>query len=132
MNDGTYQSSNLFHDLDFGEHIIYIRDTTGICSNPLVIHFKVINHPNFFTPNNDTENETWNIPDLSNHPEAEISIFDRYGKLITIIKPAGLGWNGTFNNGNKAPSTDYWFTVTFLFQGKPTTYSSNFSLIRNK
>lgn len=132
LNDGTYQSSNLFHDLDFGEHTVYIRDTTGICSNPLVINFKVINHPNFFTPNNDTENETWNIPDLRNHPEAEISIYDRYGKLITIIKPTGLGWNGTYKNGNKAPSTDYWFTVKFLFQGKPSTYSSNFSLIRNK
>ena len=132
LDNGSYQNSNLFHDLDFGEHTVYIRDTSGICSNPLLINFKVINHPNFFTPNNDSENETWNIPDLKNHPEAEISIYDRYGKLITTIKPTGLGWNGTYKNGAKAPSSDYWFTVTFLFQGKPSTYSSNFSLIRNK
>jgi gliding motility-associated-like protein len=131
LDNGSYQTSNLFHDLDYGEHVIYILDTTGICSNPLPIHFKVINHPNFFTPNNDSENETWNIPDLINHPEAEVRIFDRYGKLITSIKPSGTGWNGTYQNGSKAPSTDYWFTVTFLFQGKPATYSSNFSLIRN-
>ncbi len=130
LNNGNYQQSNLFHDLDFGEHTVYIRDTSGICSNPLIINFKVINHPYFFTPNNDNENETWNIPDLQNHPEAEISIYDRYGKLITVIKPSGNGWNGTYNNGSKAPSTDYWFTVKFLFQGKLTTYSANFSLIR--
>ena len=130
LNNGNYQSSNLFHNLDFGEHKVYIRDITGICSNPLIIDFKVINHPNFFTPNNDNQNETWNIPDLINHPEAEITIYDRYGKLITIIKPSSLGWNGTYKNGAKAPSGDYWFTVRFLFQGKPATYSSNFSLIR--
>jgi len=130
LNNGTYQTSNLFHDLDFGEHLVSIIDTSGICSNPIVIHFKVINHPNFFTPDNDSENETWNIPDLSNHPEAEIKIHNRYGKHIATIKPTGLGWNGTYKNGMKAPSTDYWFTVTFLFQGKPATYSANFSLIR--
>ncbi len=130
LNDGGYQTSNLFHDLDFGVHKIYIKDTSGICRNPFIIDFKVINHPNFFTPNNDNENETWNIPDLSDHPEAEISIHNRYGKLIATIKPTGLGWNGSYNNGAKAPSTDYWFTVTFLFQGKPATYSANFSLIR--
>jgi len=130
LNNGTFQTSNLFHDLDFGTHSVSIRDISGICSNPFIITFKVINHPNFFTPNNDSENETWNIPDLSSHPEAEITIHDRYGKHITTIKPSGLGWNGTYKNGSKAPSTDYWFTVTFLFQGKPATYSSNFSLIR--
>ena len=132
LNNGAYQSSNLFHDLGFGEHIVYILDTSGICSTPLIINFKVINHPNFFTPNNDNENETWNIPDLASHPEAEISIHDRYGNYIAKIKPTGLGWNGTLKNGTKAPSSDYWFTVTFLFQGKPATYSSNFSLIRKE
>jgi gliding motility-associated-like protein len=130
LDNGSYQTSNLFHDLGFGEHELYIIDTSGICSNPLIIDFKVINHPNFFTPNNDSENETWNIPDLVNNPEAEVSIYDRFGKLITIIKPSGLGWNGNYRNGTKAPSTDYWFSVTFLFQGKPSTYASHFSLIR--
>ena len=130
LNDGHYKISNLFHNLEFGEHKVYIKDTSGVCSNPLIIDFKVINHPSFFTPNNDGENETWNIYDLRNHPEAVISIFDRYGKLITQIKPTEQGWDGTYRNGKKAPSTDYWFTVTFLFQGKPASYSSNFSLIR--
>lgn len=132
LDNVTYQTSNLFHDLDFGNHTVYIRDVSGICSNPLVINFKVINHPNFFTPNNDSENETWNIPDLANHPEAIITIYDRYGKEITKVKPTERGWDGTYKNGAKAPSTDYWFTVTFLFQGEPTSYSSNFSLIRRE
>jgi gliding motility-associated-like protein len=132
LDNGTYQTSNLFHDLDYGAHTVYVRDVSGICSNPLVLNFKVINHPNFFTPNEDGENETWNIPDLANHPEAEITIYDRYGKEITKIKPTGRGWDGNYKNGAKAPSTDYWFMVTFLYQGTPTSYSSNFSLIRRE
>jgi len=131
LDDGSYQTSNLFHNLEFGNHTVYIRDTSGICSTPLVLNFKVMNYPHFFTPNNDEENETWNIPDLVNHPEAVITIFDRYGKLITQITPTDQGWNGNYKNGSKAPSTDYWFTVNFVFQGIPATYSSNFSLIRN-
>jgi gliding motility-associated-like protein len=43
----------------------------------------------FFTPNNDGDNETWNIADLKNHPEALVNIYDRFGKLITQIKPTG-------------------------------------------
>ncbi|WP_347174357.1 T9SS type B sorting domain-containing protein [Polaribacter uvawellassae] len=132
LNNGSYQTSNLFHDLDFGTHTVSIKDTSGICSNPVIVEFKVINHSNFFTPNNDGENETWNISDLKNHPEAVVSIYDRFGKLVTQIRPSGEGWNGNYKNGTKAPSTDYWFTVTFLYQGKPTTYSSNFSLIRKE
>ena len=132
LDNSSYQTSNLFHNLEYGSHTVYVKDTSGICSNPLVIDFKVIKHTNFFTPNNDGENETWNLQDLKNHPEAEISIYDRSGKLITQIKPSGEGWNGSYKNGTKAPSTDYWFTVTFLFQGKPATYSSHFSLIRKE
>ncbi len=132
LDNGSYQSSNLFQELDYGTHTVSIKDTSGICSNPVIVEFKVINHSTFFTPNNDGQNETWNIYDLRNHPEALVSIYDRYGKLVTQIKPSGEGWNGNYKNGTKAPSTDYWFTVTFLYQGKPTTYSSNFSLIRKE
>ncbi|WKD86745.1 hypothetical protein KCTC32516_02123 [Polaribacter huanghezhanensis] len=132
LDDGSYQTSNLFHELNYGTHTISIKDTSGICSNPFTIDFKVINHSSFFTPNNDGQNETWNISDLKNNPEALVSIYDRFGKLVTQIKPTGEGWNGNYKNGTKAPSSDYWFTVTFLYEGKPTTYSSHFSLIRKE
>ena len=132
LNNGSFQNSNLFHDLEYGTHTVYIRDISGICSSLIQIPFKVINYPRFFTPNNDAENETWNIPDLLKHPEAEIHIYNRYGKIITTIKPGDYGWDGTSKNGKKLPSTDYWFTVSFIYQGQPTNYSGNFSLIRKQ
>ena len=73
----------------------------------------VIGYPHFFTPNGDGINDTWNVWDLSDdQPNAEILIFDRYGKLIKQIIPGGNGWNGTYN-GHELPSTDYWFTIRF-------------------
>ena len=73
----------------------------------------VIGYPHFFTPNGDGINDTWNVWDLSDdQPNAEILIFDRYGKLIKQIIPGGNGWNGTYN-GHELPSTDYWFTNRF-------------------
>jgi gliding motility-associated-like protein len=38
-----------------------------------------------------------------------IYIFDRYGKLLNQLNPAGPGWDGTFNN-QPLPSDD-WFTI---------------------
>ena len=90
----------------------------------------IINYPKFFTPNGDGFNETWNIKHLlSTNPNAPISIYDRYGKLITIITPSTQGWNGLYNNYT-LPATDYWFTVDYSEKGKEKTFKSHFSLKR--
>ena len=43
---------------------------------------------------------------------SKIYIFDRYGKLIKQISPAGEGWDGTYN-GQRMPTTDYWFLLEY-------------------
>ncbi|RRJ89930.1 gliding motility-associated C-terminal domain-containing protein, partial [Paenimyroides tangerinum] len=73
----------------------------------------VLNYPKFFTPNNDGYNDTWNIFALKEQPEAKIYIFDRQGKLLKQLSPAGEGWDGTFNN-SQLPSTDYWFKAEYI------------------
>jgi gliding motility-associated-like protein len=66
--------------------------------------------PKFFTPNNDGYNDYWTINSAYLKPNSGISIFDRYGKLITTLNQ-NESWNGTYN-GQLLPSTDYWFVVT--------------------
>ena len=82
----------------------------------------------FFTPNGDTINDTWQVYGVSSvfQPNSEILIFDRFGKLITQIKPSGRGWDGTFN-GLPLPQSDYWFSVT-LQDGR--IYRNHFTLKR--
>jgi gliding motility-associated-like protein len=84
---------------------------------------------NFFTPNDDTYNDTWNVIGLENQSGTIIHIFDRYGKYIKQISANGKGWDGTLN-GSPLPSTDYWFTVEYTENGESKEFKSHFSLVR--
>ncbi len=128
LDDGDFQTNNIFQNVDSGEHAITVRDTKANCDN-LILFAKVLKYPKFFTPNNDGYHDTWNIPDLADQPDAVITIFDRYGKLITVIKPSGAGWDGNFN-GNQLPSTDYWFLVTYTQNGVIQEFKAHFSMKR--
>jgi len=67
---------------------------------------------------------------LAQQPKSLISIFDRYGKLLRQISPAGSGWDGKYD-GKDLPSTDYWFSVEFMTQSKQKAiFKSHFSLKR--
>lgn len=126
-----YQSSNVFTNLPTGTYYVNIYDILGGCSPTLLGPIYIINYPNYFTPNSDGINDTWNIWDLRHQPDAVISIFDRYGKFLKQISPASSGWNGRYN-GQDMPSTDYWFTVEYMPQNGTTkqVFKSHFSLKR--
>lgn len=128
MDGGTYQTNNTFYDVTSGAHTFVITDTKGGCGSFNLNAF-VIKYPKYFTPNNDTYNDTWNIWDLANQPKSNIYIYDRYGKLIRQIKPSGAGWDGTYN-GKELPSTDYWFQVFYDVEGVEQEFKAHFSLRR--
>jgi gliding motility-associated-like protein len=128
LDDGPVQGSPVFSNVDSGDHIVSIIDTKGDCGI-LQLNANVLKYPKFFTPNNDSYNDTWNIVDLANQQEAVIFIYDRYGKLIKQISPSGFGWDGTYN-GQPLPSTDYWFEVRYTKEDKANIFKSHFSLKR--
>ncbi|WP_417213434.1 T9SS type B sorting domain-containing protein [Bizionia sp.] len=68
-----------------------------------------INTPAFFTPNGDGQNDVWRVADLQNEIK-QITIFDRYGKLIKQLHNRSAGWDGTFR-GIEQPTSDYWFLM---------------------
>src|SRR5690606_33993026 len=115
LDNGPIQESNVFTNVPGGIHSFTVYDVNG-CIDPVVftdvIH--LVNYPHFFTPNGDGINDTWNIFDLTiSQDQAKIFIFDRYGKLLTQIAPAGIGWHGTYN-GKPVPASDYWFVVEYM------------------
>ncbi|MCO6174475.1 T9SS type B sorting domain-containing protein [Flavobacterium sp. NRK F10] len=129
LDEEEFQSGNEFFDLSSGEHVIVVRDVLGYCGD-FTLPFTVIKYPKFFTPNGDTYNDTWNIWDLRDeYPDAIISIFDRYGKFLKQISPSGNGWDGMLN-GKALPSTDYWFTVDYLYKGEQKKFKAHFALKR--
>ncbi|MBW3518211.1 T9SS type B sorting domain-containing protein [Flavobacterium sp. NKUCC04_CG] len=129
LDEGVYQNSNVFYDVTAGEHLVWVRDRlTGACAVSKLV--SVMNYPKFFTPNGDGHNDTWNIKGLISQPDAKIYIFDRFGKLLKQVSPAGEGWDGTFG-GRPVPSTDYWFTVEYNdLQGNRREFKGHFSLKR--
>ncbi|WP_310554498.1 T9SS type B sorting domain-containing protein [Flavobacterium sp.] len=129
LDDSNFQDSPIFYNVSAGEHLATVRDKNGLCS-PAPSKVFIINYPKFFTPNGDGFHEKWNLESLkTTNPDASISIFDRFGKLIKQITPSTDGWDGKFNE-QPLPATDYWFTVDFTEKGSAKTFKSHFSLKR--
>ena len=118
-----YQSNNQFQNLFSGAYTVYVRDKNG-CG---IVTDKVylLMYPKFFTPNGDGYNDTWNIHFSDTEIGLTVKLFDRYGKLITVLNQ-NQTWDGTLN-GHELPSTDYWFIVTRA-DGKE--YKGHFTLKR--
>lgn len=104
----VYQTSNVFMVNEGGMYIGYIRERNqcGFDQKPFI----VISIPEFFTPNGDFINDTWSIKGATYFTNAEVSIFDRFGKLIAVLNQYNPTWDGTYN-GYLLPSTDYWFVA---------------------
>jgi gliding motility-associated-like protein len=105
-----YQVSNVFAGLSIGNYTAYIRNT-ATCDFS-IFEVTLLDYPLFFTPNGDGLNDTWKIENLSLFPEAIVSIFDRYGKLLSQINTLKNSWDGKYND-LKMPSDDYWFSINF-------------------
>lgn len=108
--NGPYQDSNKFSNLPPGFVTVYVRDKNGCGITEKGV--SVLGYPNFFTPNGDGINDTWQLVggDQLRSANTFIYIYDRYGKLITQINAIGQGWDGLFN-GRELPSSDYWFNI---------------------
>ncbi|WP_373294449.1 T9SS type B sorting domain-containing protein [Mesonia mobilis] len=128
LDGGGFQESNKFYDVASGPHQIQVKSEYGDCGTEAV-EIDIVKYPRFFTPNEDGFNDTWNIYDLKFDKNAKVSIYDRFGKLLTVISPSGKGWAGIYNSKNM-PSNDYWFLVDYVYEGQKRQFKSHFTLKR--
>ncbi|MFC5976705.1 Ig-like domain-containing protein [Flavobacterium salmonis] len=118
----NYQTSNTFYDVAGGLQTAYVKAKDNLCSiNETTQHFIVLIIPAFFTPNNDFQNDFWEVTGMENYSQAQVTIFDQYGKLLAQLSGSKLSWDGTFNKA-PLPSSDYWYVLkiddtTPLFKG---------------
>ena len=105
----NFQGSNVFQVFP-GEYTVYVRDPFEC--RTLTEDIFVIGYQKFFTPNGDGANEHWNILGADNYPDAQLSIYNRYGKLLKQVSPQAIGWDGTYL-GNPLPASDYWFKFEY-------------------
>lgn len=83
--------------------------------------------PKFFTPNNDGNNDRFQVMENPCSEEGNIQIYDRYGALLFQTDTSGNGWDGNLN-GNPLPETDYWYQFVNAENGQVST--GHFSLKR--
>lgn len=77
------------------------------------------NISNTITPNNDGENDVWNIPALAEYPDCVVEIFDRWGRRVfASARGYAVPWDGRDANGRYLPMETYYYII-HLNDGKP-------------
>ncbi|WP_369048534.1 T9SS type B sorting domain-containing protein, partial [Tenacibaculum sp. UWU-22] len=125
-----YQDSPIFENLEGNIYTVLARDKNGC--GVARIDVSVMEFPDFFTPNDDGYNDTWQIKGVnaSFYPKSEIYIFNRMGKVLSKLSLDSNGWDGTYKNKLVLPD-DYWYKITLIDKkGNIHTKTGHFSLIR--
>ncbi|MDB4291994.1 T9SS type B sorting domain-containing protein [Maribacter sp.] len=121
-------SGSLFVNRD-GLYTVRVVDGKG-CEAAIQISmvFTDIEIPNFFTPDNDGNNDVWIIENNEAFPNMFVSIYDRYGR--TIKKFIGSGeWDGSYNNED-LPAGDYWYIIKLNGPNDEREFVGHFSIYR--
>jgi len=124
LNGALYSDNPVLGGLVPGIYTLWIRSKDKC--NQLIDKIPVLNYPKFFTPNGDGTNDLWNVFFIYAFPDAIVNIYDRYGKLVKSYLGRESGWDGTLN-GERLPSTDYWFEIVFATGRK---IHGHFAMIR--
>lgn len=85
--------------------------------------------PTIFTPNDDGQNETLEIPCLNKSGEnnSEISIFNEWGEKLFYAQPYNNSFDGTYR-GQRLPEGTYFYI--FRKDAKSPTQKGYFTLFR--
>lgn len=115
----NWQASNIFYNVERGNHIIYVRDSKNceVVQKPFVI----INLINTITPNGDGTNDVIDYSALMTKENIEFRIFDRYGAEVFRGSPSNrYTWDGNIN-GRPVPTATYWYFLNWTEFGTSTT-----------
>ena len=129
IDGGDWTEDTHLSGLKYTVHTIKVEDANGcVLLDTFVVKDPALEFPIHFSPNDDGENEYWTVPVIKDtYPDAEFTIYDRWGKKLFEFKGADDGWDGTYN-GVRMPSTDYWYEC--IIREIDKVYKGHFTLIR--
>ncbi len=82
----------------------------------------ILKPANFFSPNGDAVNPTWQVGNIQSFPECEVAIFDAKGVKVFEAKPYLNDWDGT-NHGKQLPDGVYYYVIKCGGDGSSRTGS---------
>ena len=108
INGNIFQPNPIFTNVEGGSYIIYVKhQNCDTLVSTDFIHFFI---PKFFTPNGDGVNDNFDLKGIEFYQTSQVSIFDRYGKLLKFSKNTAFSWDGLFA-GKLLETDDYWYVV---------------------
>ena len=120
-------------DITGGTYSAVVADING-CAASLTVVVGVVGTnmcleiPDIITPNDDGYNDTWLIKNIDLFPQAEVSVYNRWGKKIFTTKNlAGNPWDGRYE-GKLLPTDSYHYILNLNDGSK--TRSGVISIIR--
>ena len=102
----TFETKNTFTNLLPGIYEVMVRDNCGVFEKEVIVG----GMPAFFTPNNDGANDRFQLHNPEFFPSYQMSVFNRYGKLLSSFTAKDDGWDGTFGS-MEMPPDDYWYVL---------------------
>ena len=99
-----------------GEYIVTVTNACGSSTDMVVVEDEYCGCnvwvPNAFTPDGDGSNDTWDIDDLVNFPDAVIEVYDRWGQSVYRSVSYPEPWNGTLRgSGPPVPEGTYYYVI---------------------
>jgi len=87
---------------------------------------------NFFSPNGDGTNDTFEILNVSNYKNNSLKVFNRWGEVVYVSSPYQNEWDGTNNQGgtfmgNKLTDGVYYFE---FYNGRGSKVNGSITLKR--
>lgn len=120
MNNSTILNPVVTPDYDFTYKLnVSSAMGCGTASDSVFIRvYKKITIPNVFSPNGDGINDTWNILQLNTYPEADLSVFNRYGQKVYESAGYAKQWDGKLK-GKPLPLGTYYYIIDLKNGLKP-------------
>ena len=113
---GAYSKSGVGGSISV---MLRVMDASGNEATCASTFFDFSNIPDIFTPNGDGFNDTWEIPNIDQYPEATIRIYNRAKRLMVELKGAQMPWDGRDRNGNLLESGYYLYQIELQRGMKP-------------
>lgn len=87
---------------------------------------RLVNPVNTFSPNGDGINDVWEVPELMNYPQADVSIYDRWGQRVYH----SIGYKEPFDGAGLPTATYYWYIQVNDVKGRSDPYTGYVTLVR--
>lgn len=109
----TYTVTTHLHDCTYSDNVI-------------VEVVRLINPPNTITPNGDGHNDVWEIANIRDYAQADVSIFDRWGQRVYH----SIGYKEPFDGAGLPTATYYWHIDLNDISGSAAPYTGSITIVR--